>query len=350
MPGRIKMGDTIQVEDSSRQGRFRRRIKGTAIAVAALSVIAAGFQFLSTKAGERRYPPPGKLIDIGGYRLHLNCSGQGMPTVIMDAGAGGNSLTWRLVQPEIARFTRVCTYDRAGLGWSDPGPLPRTSRQFVSELHALLTRAGIKGPYILAGHSLGGMNMRLYAALYPDEVAGMALVDSGHEDQSLLFPKIKEPFELRVLNTPLLHKSLSILGVNSLFRFWAQPDPRVSPEIQAMMTAVQSRTKNLFAAADENVSFHEDCAQLQAAPKSLGAMPLKVLAHEVNPELTGISEDQMDQAMEIERVWRELQIELSRRSRNGELIIASRSGHCIQIDRPELVIAAVRDVVEAVRH
>ena len=118
-------------------------------------------------------------MDIGGYHLHLNCSGEGVATVIMDSGAGGNSLSWNLVQPEIAKFTRVCTYDRAGLGWSDPGPLPRTSRQFVKELHALLVTSGIKGPYVLVGHSLGGAYVQRYAQRFPDEVAALVLLDSA---------------------------------------------------------------------------------------------------------------------------------------------------------------------------
>lgn len=329
--------------------RWTKRVLAALIGLLlVLSVTGATIQYVATKISERRYPPPGKLVDIGGYRLHLNCSGEGAPTVIMDSGAGGNSLSWYLVQPEIAKFTRVCTYDRAGLGWSERGPLPRTSRHFVQELHALLVNANIKGPYVLVGHSLGGMNIRLYAVLYPDDVAGMVLVDSGHEDQSRFFPKIKEPFELRVLNTPFLHKSLSILGVNSLFRFWIEFDSRVSPQIQAMRLAVQTRTKNLLTVVDEYLSFNKDCEQLRGAPKTLGNMPLVVLAHETNPKLTGISDDQMNQAIEIERIWRELQIELSHRSRKGKLIIAEKSGHGIQFDQPELVIEAVRSVLRRI--
>src|SRR5215475_8876914 len=126
--------------------------------------------------------PPGKLVDIGGRRLHINCTGKGAPTVVMEAGAGDFSFDWGLVQPQVARFSRVCSYDRAGYAWSDPGPTPRTMRQIAFELHTGLLNAGIKGPYILIGHSLGGAIVRTYASQYPKEVAGMVLVDSVHEE------------------------------------------------------------------------------------------------------------------------------------------------------------------------
>jgi pimeloyl-ACP methyl ester carboxylesterase len=142
------------------------------------------YQAVSEALDRRRYPPQGELVDIGGFRLHLNCIGQGTPTVVMDAGGGAPSITWGLVPSEIAKFTRVCTYDRAGLGWSDRNPrIPRTSQQSVDELHSLLTNVGINPPYILVGHSLGGVNMRLYASQYPEDVVGLVLVDSSHENQ-----------------------------------------------------------------------------------------------------------------------------------------------------------------------
>jgi pimeloyl-ACP methyl ester carboxylesterase len=126
--------------------------------------------------------PPGKLVNIGGYRLHLHCTGRGSPTVLLEYGASGNSMVWALVQPEVAHFTRVCSYDRAYEGWSDAGPIPTTMHQQVYELHKLLGTAQVKPPYILVGWSLGGMIDRLYAAAYPAEVMGMVLVDAAHED------------------------------------------------------------------------------------------------------------------------------------------------------------------------
>ncbi|HEX9579572.1 MAG TPA: alpha/beta hydrolase [Gemmatimonadales bacterium] len=128
-------------------------------------------------------PPPGKLVDVGGYRLHLDCRGSASPTVVIDVGAGAWSIFFTHIQEEIAAEARVCTYDRAGMGWSDPSPLPRTRERMVQELHALLRRSDVPAPYVLVGHSLGGLNVRAFATQHPDEVAGVVLVESAHEDQ-----------------------------------------------------------------------------------------------------------------------------------------------------------------------
>src|SRR3990172_2738206 len=136
-----------------------------------------------------KYPAPGKLVDVGGYRLHINCQGQGSPTVVIEAGAADCSLSWGQVQREVARFTRVCTYDRAGLGWSERSPQPRTAHNLVEDLHTLLARSGVEPPYVLVGHSLGGLFVRLYAHEHPDQVAGMVLVDAVHEEMFLRYPE-----------------------------------------------------------------------------------------------------------------------------------------------------------------
>src|SRR5215467_3587743 len=121
----------------------------------------------ASKATETTPRPPGKLVDVGDHRLHIYCTGRGGPAVVLEAGAGDFSLDWSLLQPKVARFTRVCSYDRAGSAWSDPGPTPRTMRQIATELHTGLHRAGIKGPYVLVGQSLGGLIVRVYADLFP---------------------------------------------------------------------------------------------------------------------------------------------------------------------------------------
>src|SRR5262249_28852565 len=151
----------------------------------------AVYQAIATQSDKRDYPPPGQLLDVGGYRLHLYCVGQGSPTVIFEAAADMMSVDWSWIQPEIAKKTRACAYDRAGMGWSDPGPEPRDANQVSTELHTLLTHAGIAGPYVLVGHSAGGLYVRVYAAHYPEEVVGMVLVDPGHPDMPTRIPEMQ---------------------------------------------------------------------------------------------------------------------------------------------------------------
>lgn len=157
------------------------------ILIIVIGAIAAGFvyQTVATQRDKRRFPPPGQLVDIGGRRLHLNIMGEANDnsTVILEAGMVSFSSNWAWVQPEVAKVARVVAVDRAGLGWSDPGPKPRDAGRSAQELHAALEKLGITGPYVLAGHSYGGVAVQAFAALYRDEVAGMVLVDGSHPDQ-----------------------------------------------------------------------------------------------------------------------------------------------------------------------
>jgi pimeloyl-ACP methyl ester carboxylesterase len=147
--------------------------------------------------------------------MHLHCSGEGSPTVIMEAGLNDFSVLWALAQPEVMKFTRVCTYDRAGLGWSDPSPHPRSSESMVDELHRLLSRAEIKGPYVLVGHSFGGLLMRLFAHHHPAEVRGIVLVDSAHEEQLARIPAMQQASDQLLQQFGLL-STLSFLGLMAL--------------------------------------------------------------------------------------------------------------------------------------
>src|SRR6185503_3897824 len=149
-------------------------------------VAAAGatYQWAATRKDLSAAPPPGQLVDVGGHRLHLWCTGAGAPAVILEAGLGGTRADWGFVQPEIARFTRVCSYDRAGMGYSDPGPSPRTARRIAAELGTLIDRSGLSGPVVLVAASAGGFAVRVFASDHTDRVAGLVLIDASHEDQT----------------------------------------------------------------------------------------------------------------------------------------------------------------------
>ena len=261
---------------SRRLWRWTKRVLvGLAGLVVFLVLAGVVYQFVAAKIDEYRYPPPGEMVDVGGYSMHLYCTGEGgAPTVVMDSGAGGSMLDWQLVQPEVARFARVCTYDRGGAGWSEPGAQPRTSQQFVEELHTLLGNAGVQGPYVLVGHSLGGTNMQLYASQYSDEVAGMVLVDSALEDLDLL--SITESLQ----GSPVWTKIYATTGVVRLanmvgpvgYPFSELPDDSVNEAL-----AINFGTRQLYESADEASSLRESFEQQFAAPISLGDKPLIVL-------------------------------------------------------------------------
>lgn len=167
-------------------------LAGLVVFVVVLVLAGTVYQSIGTASDSRKYPPPGQLVDVGEHKMHIHCTGEGSPTLVMDIGIGWFSLIWSFVQPEVAKFTRVCTYDRAGYAWSDPNPTPRTSQQLVQELHTLLTNAGIEGPYVLVGHSLGGLNVRLFASQYPSEVVGIVLVDAVHEETYSRLPEFRK--------------------------------------------------------------------------------------------------------------------------------------------------------------
>jgi pimeloyl-ACP methyl ester carboxylesterase len=287
------------------------------------------------------------MVDVGGYSLHLYCTGEGggAPTVVMDSGAGGSVLDWQLVQPEVAQFARVCTYDRGGAGWSEPGAQPRTSQQFVEELHTLLGNAGVQGPYVLVGHSLGGTNMQFYASRYPDEVAGMVLVDSALEDLDLL--SITEslqgsPVGIKIYATTGVVRLVNMLGPVG-YPFSELPSDSADEAL-----AIGSGTRQLYESADEVSSLRESFEQQLAAPISLGDKPLIVLtAGPLQLEGMGLSQEQMDRMDEAHTLS---QAALTQGSQNSEQIIEGDSGHYIQLEQPDLVIDAIRQVVDAARN
>ena len=327
--------DNILLECTSMTGnRLFDLLTGAGALMLTLAFAGAVYQVIATKLSERKYPPPGRLVDVGGYRLHVHCSGSegtnGGPTVVMDAGIGECSIGWSLVQPEIAKFARVCTYDRAGLGWSDPAPTARTSQQIVNEMHALLTQAGVEPPYVMVGHSFGGLNVRLYASQFPEEAAGLVLVDSAHEDYSI---RHTLPLYIRLglltapLGVPRLFAGV-VVSENPIFA----GDSRYPPAYRAIATSTQylNTVRREWSTVDESWS------QARGSNKSLGDRPLVVLLPTSDHELFPVA--------------KRLQTELASRSTEGKLILVENTGHHIQHDQPGTVIDAVRAVVEAVRH
>jgi pimeloyl-ACP methyl ester carboxylesterase len=318
-------------------------LRRIAAIVLILPLIGLIYQAIATRLDERKYPPPGRLVDVGGYRLHIQGSESTThkdgPTVILDAGLGDCSLTWSLVQPEIATFTSVYSYDRAGLGWSDPAPTPRTSKQMVRELHALLTNAGIRKPYVLVGHSAGGINALLFASQYPEDVAGIVLVDSAHEDQGvarnpifITVGPLTAPFGL-----PRLFSGM-FFSTNPIFA----RDSKYPPAYRAIV----ARTNHVLTFRHEYASFEQSLSEAGAEKKLLGDLPLIVVTASHSEQTAGLSQAQIESVLH----QKILQKELAQRSTSGKQIIVDNSSHFIQYDRPEVVIDVVREVVESARY
>jgi pimeloyl-ACP methyl ester carboxylesterase len=253
------------------------------------------------------FPPPGKLIDVGGWRLHLNCTGEArasQPTVILESGSGDFSVEWSLVQPGVARFARVCSYDRGGDGWSDLGPHPRTMRQIVYELHTLLDRAGVKPPLVLVGHSYGGWLMRFYASTYPAEVVGLVLVEAGADNPWRMLPdgKLVRSSDLATGRTIPAVKVSNPLRVSDIppgalsqMRAGAQeaathanepPRDKLPADAQRMRTWTLAQLGHVAAAV--NPFENEELAALRAerakSQHPLGDMPLIVLSRGISEE------------------------------------------------------------------
>jgi pimeloyl-ACP methyl ester carboxylesterase len=295
-------------------------VLGAFLIVAALS--GATYQWLATRKELAATPPPGQLVDIGGHRLHLWCTGNGAPAVILDTGLGGTAADWGFVQPDVARFTRVCSYDRAGMGYSDPGPSPRTARRIASELAELLDRGGIDGPVVLAGASIAGFDVRVFASDHPERAAGLVLVDASHEDQAHEVPQLARFVPL-----------LSTIGALRLFGVSFGPSiESLAPSVRPYARATSFRAAGYGAAADEITHVQQSASEVRSSRRKL-TIPVVVI--------TG--------GRGAAGHWRELQRDQASLSERGCLMIAQESGHLVSIDQPEVVVNAIRSVVETAR-
>jgi pimeloyl-ACP methyl ester carboxylesterase len=287
-----------------------------------LALAGAIYESLAEAADAQAYTPPGQMVDVGGYRLHINCTGNGSPTVVIEAGLGDWSTGWGYVQPEVAKTTRVCTYDRAGWGWSEPGPLPRDASQIAKELYTLLQKANILGPYVMVGHSLGGLPVRVFTHDHLNEVSGVVLIESmfpgqtGYATPSIVI--LSFPLLARFGIVRLLAKPLGLINY-------------VPPSEQAYMS-LYVRPKSAQALVNEIQEIPASMAQAGAV-RTFGDLPLIVLTGKLN-QTPG---------------WQAGQAELPKLSSKGQQLFADKSGHTIAIDQPDAAVAAILKMVGQVR-
>lgn len=308
-----------------------------------------------------KVPSPGQVVDIGTHRLHIRCDGDGTPAVIFDAALGASSLSWSLVQPAVAHVTRACTYDRAGFGWSDAGPLPRTAGRIADELRDLLARAGVVPPYVLVGHSFGGLVMRLFAARHRDEVAGLVLIEPAIPDewaapadeQRVLIARGARlcDYGAAAARSGLARAVAMLVSVGALGPARAlvalvsrgtlrredegilAPIWKLPPESRAVLKDAWTQPK-FFEALGSQIRTICDSANevLHGTPPDFDRLPLVVISSATASE-------------------RRLQSDarLARMSSRGRHVLAENSGHWIPLDAPQVVIAAIVQLVAELR-
>ena len=296
----------------------------------------------------RLYPAPGQLVDIGGRKLHLHCVGDGEVTVILEDGlTSSGSLFWGKVQPDVGKFTRVCAYDRAGIMWSESSSQPPTSEHIAQDLHTALKQASINPPYVLVGLSMGGIFTRVFAEIYPEEVLGMVLVDSSHPEQEERFP----PAPVNLNQSPVslwLERQLAAIGILRLLNNLPNANAKRIP--QEMLPLVKAfLPQSMPAVLAERQMFHANLSRAQQLP-SLGDRPLVVLTAAKPKSLEHYPSGFTQEYLQLEGVvWQELQVELATLSSKSRHIISADSGHLMYFDRPELIIDAIREVVNEVQ-
>ena len=306
-------------------------------------------------------PPPGRLVSIGTHRLHVRCDGDGSPAVIFDAALGGSSLSWSLVQPAVARLTQACSYDRAGFGWSEAGPLPRTAGRIADELHEWLRAAAVSPPYVLVGHSYGGLVMRSYASRHPNDVAGLVLIEpaipeewTNPTDQQRAL--IARGVRLCRYGATAARRGLAQL-VSGLVRVGAlraarlvvglvsrgglrredegilAPIWKLPPEARSVLREMWTQPKFFEALGSQIETICESAAAVMSAgPANYSDFPLTVLS----------SARSSEQRLNADAA-------LARRSTRGRHILAAESGHWIPLDAPQVVIDAIATMVEEIR-
>jgi len=339
--------------------RKKRRLLGClgrgamTLSILLVLILVAGaiFQAAADASDLKKYPAAGQLYDVGDYKLHLNCTGEGSPAVILEAGASTSGLTWVYVQEGIEKSTRVCSYDRAGIGWSEPAAGPLSPQQVASDLHTLLGAAGVPSPYIVVGHSAGGVYVRTYASLYPTEVAGLVLVDSSHEGQAVRYPPEWQQLDQAQNSMMAFCRVVSPFGLIRLSRLFDAAYAFKDSETKAAFLTTVYRTRYCRVSAEE-IEALADSYNGPDIAGSLGDLPLIVLTadsteEEMQAQIPSYLKSVVGPEVikKVFQVNREMQADLAGLSSRGKQTLVPNSGHMIPLDQPDVVIDAIRAVL-----
>lgn len=311
-------------------------------------MIGSGFvyEYVAAQQAKQNYAPPGKLVDVGGFRLHIDKIGSGGPTILLEAGSRESSLIWRDIPEKMAEFATVVRYDRAGYAWSDPASTERSGDNIVQELHTALEKEGIDGPYILVGHSVGGMYSRLFAQKYKDEVQGLVLLDARPENYSRETDPIfeNEGFDSATAGMPSksVIKLLKMSGGLRLFQ-------------NSLLAQMPEKERTLFVNVEASSSFldtaEEEDAQMASVEATLRnqylhSLPVKIITHGIPNDATAFGMSS-EASRQLEDIWQAQQRDMLQLSADSELIVAERSGHMVMHDEPELVIDVIKSVIQS---
>lgn len=320
-------------------GFLKRGLLQLSLFIFALAITGMIYQTAATEADQRKYPPPGILVNVAGHKMHIYCMGEGSPTIILDHAGGGSSMDWTLIQPRLAEHTRVCAYDRAGYGWSDYNPAPRTLEQQVSELHGLLEGANEKGPYIFVGHSYGARVGRVFAAKYPEKVTGMVLMDAGflYDDPRYPAQTLSEyESENNMIRTA---NWLAPFGLVRLLRPIIMSDPAFDlPEQTQLANTSFAATSRYWQSLNDQIEALPIVFQEERQVTSLGDIPLLAL----------VSTEPNDAA---HKIWRQANIEMADLSTNGSHHIVEGATHFSLVYRQndaQICTDGILEVLDAV--
>lgn len=312
--------------------------------------VGAAYQAIATTIEDRLFPPPGQLVEVDGIQLHLLCQGEGSPTVVFESGMGNSGYSFLNIHKEIVSRTRVCLYDRPYMGWSQPGSQMYLYDQVPNHLHALLESAGETPPYLLVGHSLGGVYIRSFYHLFPDEVIGMVFVDSAHENEMAFYPapegSTPEYFDTMMDFCEFI-AGVGVLRATGVMGNLLEGSPGTPLEQRQILSRL-NRVSYCQAIRSEKDASDIELSQTDP-PASLGDLPLIVLvgAKQLNPIRNQFYIGPLPPAQrQNTQTWQEIQAQLAALSTNSELVQGLKSGHYVHWDEPELVVDAINKLLD----